>query len=145
MKLTFQKLLIAITTAALILFAGHLLLEKEIQMNHVNPVLILFLLFLAAFLSLLLQQWLHNRRPTYAATATIVSRRVEPGRAVRSRSSSGYKHTMSTLNYIVTFRLSDGEKIELFTGESEYHILEEGLTGHLQWQGTDFRYFESND
>ena len=107
-----------------------------------NPI---FFLLLGASAILLLLQWLHNRRPTYSATATIVSRRVEPGRTVRSHSSSGYKHTLSTLNYIVTFRLSDGEKIELFTGESEYHILEEGLTGHLQWQGTDFRYFESQE
>ena len=110
-----------------------------------SPSLIFLLLCLGGIAFLLLQQWLHNRRPTYSATATIVARRIEPGQAIRSRSSSGIRHTMSTLNYIVTFRLSDGEEIDLFTGEAEYHILKEGLTGHLQWQGTDFRYFESND
>ena len=110
-----------------------------------NPVLTLFLLFLAAFLCLLLQQWHHNRRPTYTATATIVSRRTEPGKYMRSHTSSGIPGGTSTINYIVTFRLSDGEEIDLFTGEAEYRILEEGLTGQLQWQGTDFRYFESQD
>ena len=105
-----------------------------------NPVLTLFLLFLAAFLCLLLQHWHHNRRPTYTATATIVARRVEPARCP----ASPLRGT-STDNYIVTFRLSDGEEIDLFTGEAEYRILEEGLTGQLQWQGTDFRSFESQD
>lgn len=144
MKLTFQKLLIAVSTAVLILFVGHLLMGKETLMNHINPVLALFLLFLAAFVVLLLQQWLHNRRPTYTATATIVSRRTEPGRYMRNKSAGPFACT-STINYIVTFRLSDGEELELLTGKEEYFILEEGLTGQLQWQGTDFRYFESND
>ena len=144
MKLTFQKLLIAVSTAVLILFVGHLLMGKETLMNHINPVLTLFLLFPAAFVVLLLQQWLHNRRPTYTATATIVSRRTEPGRYMRSKSAGPFGGT-STINYIVTFRLSDGEELELLTGKEEYFILEEGLTGILEWQGTDFRYFESND
>ena len=107
-----------------------------------NPI---FFLLLGASAIFLLLEWRHNRRPTYCATATIVSRRVEPGRAVRSRSSSGYKHTLSTLNYIVTFRLSDGEELDLFMGEAEYQVLKEGLTGTLQWQGSDFRYFESQE
>ena len=102
MKLTFQKLLIAVSTAVLILFVGHLLMGKETLMNHINPVLALFLLFLAAFVVLLLQQWLHNRRPTYTATATIVSRRTEPGRYMRNKSAGPFAGT-STINYIVTF------------------------------------------
>ena len=44
-----------------------------------------------------------------------------------------------------TFRLSDGEELDLFMGEAEYQVLKEGLTGTLQWQGTDFRYFESQE
>ena len=104
-----------------------------------------FYVIIGGFAFLLIRQWRIIRRPTLIGNATIVSRRTEPGRYMRSRSSSGIPGGTSTINYIVTFRLSDGEEIELLTGEEEYYILREGLTGQLHWQGNDFRYFESQE
>lgn len=96
---------------------------------------ILFGVLLAAFGVLLLQQYLVNRAPEYVGEATVVSRRIQWGRQ-HSRGSVGW-------NYLVTFRLGDGEELELNTGEEEYNSLPEGLRGVLRWQNTDFRHFEA--
>jgi hypothetical protein len=45
----------------------------------------------------------------------------------------------------VTFTLSDGEEIELYTGEAEYKALKDGTTGQLTWQGRKFREFDTDE
>ena len=98
---------------------------------------LIFALLLLCFGFLLLRQHLINRKPTYIATATILSRHTEPAR-YHGKWSSGW-------NYLVTFRLSDGDTLTLYTGEEAYYALEIGRTGTLHWQDKDFREFETND
>lgn len=97
----------------------------------------ILILLLAGFAFLLIRQFLINRKPTYLASATVVSRRRGPGKC-------GAKYS-STWNHYVTFRLSDGDELELNLGEAEFYALEPGMTGTLRWQDTDFREFETND
>lgn len=98
---------------------------------------ILFGIIILSFGSLLLQQYLANRASTYVGTATVVSHRMEPAKV--------HGKYVSSWNYLVTFRLSDGEELELSAGEQEYYILTDGMTGTLHWQGGDFREFDTND
>lgn len=98
---------------------------------------LLFALFLLCFGFLLLRQYLINRKPTYVGTATVIGHRTVPAR-YHGKWSSGW-------NYVVIFQLSDGEILELYTGEQAYYALEDGLTGTLHWQEEDFREFETND
>ena len=97
----------------------------------------ILLLLTAGFAFLLIRQFLINRKPTYIASATVVSRRRGPGKC-------GAKYA-STWNHYVTFRLSDGDELELSLGETEFYALEPGMTGTLYWQDTDFREFETNE
>lgn len=97
----------------------------------------ILILVLAGFAFLLIRQILINRKPTYIASATVVSRRRGPGKC-------GAKYA-STWNHYTTFRLNDGEELELSLGEAEYYALEPGMSGTLRWQDTDFREFETND
>ncbi len=90
---------------------------------------IMYIILLAGFGSLLLRQWLINRKPTLTGVATVVSRRTELAR--RPTRSQGY-------NYLVTFRLRDGDEIELYTAQEEYKQLKEGLTGQLTWHHQNF-------
>ncbi len=83
----------------------------------------------AAYVFILLRQWLINRKPTLTGEATVISRRAELAR--QPTRGQGY-------NYLVTFRLADGEEIELYTAESEYKQLKEGLTGQLTWHTQNF-------
>ena len=62
--------------------------------------------------------------------ATVVSRRAEPARHP-GRMQLGVES--STWNYLVTFRLADGEELELYVFENEFKHLKEGLTGRLTW------------
>ena len=71
---------------------------------------------------------------TLTGPATVVSRRAEAGQ-IGSRYSS-------TWLYLVTFRLSDGEEIELYTFENEYRCLKEGTSGILTWNGENFSSFD---
>lgn len=105
-----------------------------------NETLLEYLIYGMILLSpvvLLVRQHIINRAPTYTARAVILSRRVSPAR-VNGKYSACW-------NYLVTFQLSDGETIELYCGEAEYQVLEEGLHGTLQWQNEDFREFLSDD
>lgn len=51
----------------------------------------------------------------------------------------------STWDYLVTFTLSDGTQVELHTMEAEYHILKDGQTGNLTWEGENFLCFETTE
>ena len=94
--------------------------------------LLLFLSSLACFSIFILT----NRQKNLTGRATIISRRVEAGKNTR-RGSYG-----SRWQYIVTFRLSDGEEIELYTFENQYKALKEGICGQLTWCGNSFSSFE---
>lgn len=63
---------------------------------------------------------------------TVVSRRVETSRHNPLRNAKTW-HVHGYQNYLVTFRLSDGEEIELHTFENLYRGLKEGSTGQLTW------------
>lgn len=77
--------------------------------------------------------------------ATVKSHRVEQGN-YQGQAPTGYQgNTRGNWNYYVTFTLSDGEEIELYTGEAEYRALKDGTTGQLTWQGKKFRSFDYED
>ena len=86
-----------------------------------------------AFAVLLLRQQKFNSAPEYIAMATVVSKRMEPGR-YHGKWSSGW-------NYLVTFQAGN-DTIELYTGEAEYQELTEGTTGLLRWQNEFLRHFD---
>ncbi|MBQ7000868.1 MAG: DUF2500 family protein [Oscillospiraceae bacterium] len=71
---------------------------------------------------------------TLTGPAMVVSRRVELAK-VASRHSNNW-------NYLVTFRLSDGEELELYVRKQDYDILTEGLTGQLTWCRENLSSFE---
>lgn len=81
---------------------------------------------------LLITQWIQNRAPVQTGPAVVVSRRAEPAKYAARR--SGW-------NYLVTFRLCDGDTLELFVSEAEYSRLSEGLQGQLTWQSDTIRSF----
>lgn len=45
----------------------------------------------------------------------------------------------------MTFRLADGEEIELYTGQNEYRQLKEGLAGQLSWHRDNFVSFDFDE
>lgn len=94
-------------------------------------VYILIGLIFAAFVVLVLSQ---SGGRTLTGRATVVSRQVEWG-------SFGGRYS-SSWNYLVTFRLSDGEEIKLYTFENEYNTLQEGMTGMLTWHKESMSRFE---
>lgn len=78
----------------------------------------------------LILYWINNRGPVLTGPATIVSRRVEPAKYA-GRYRPGVEN--AGWNYLVTFRLADGEEIELYTFENIYNTLKEGTCGQLTW------------
>ena len=86
-----------------------------------------------------------DKGPELTGPATVTSHRVEQGN-YQGQAPTGYQgNTRGNWNYWVTFTLSDGEQIELYTGEAEYKALKDGITGQLTWQGKKFREFETDD
>ncbi len=83
--------------------------------------------------------WWQNRGPSLTGTATVLSRRVEHGRA-----SSGKYNNRGSWNYYITFRLSDGEEIELNAMEYWFSTLKEGMTGQLTWCREQLYDFEED-
>lgn len=51
-------------------------------------------------------------------------------------------HRISGRNYLVTFRLSDGEELELYVFQNQYNELREGTTGQLTWCKDSMGSFE---
>lgn len=94
--------------------------------------LIIFIILLVIFILFTI---IHTRGDVYHGTAKVVSRRVEAG-------SGGGSWRSSNWNYLVTFQFTDGDQIELYTTESEYGELKEGLTGQLAWYKNNLSSFE---
>ena len=86
-----------------------------------------------------------DKGPELTGQATVKSHRVEHGN-YQGQAPTGYQgNTRGNWNYFVTFTLSDGEEIELYTGEAEYRALKDGTTGQLTWQGKKFREFDTDE
>ena len=66
-------------------------------------------------------------------TATVKSHRMMSAR---------FPTPESTWNYLVTFTLSDGSEVELYTLEVQFHELKDGQTGNLTWEGENFLSFD---
>ena len=79
-----------------------------------------------------------TKEPERTAEAEVLSRRVQSGNPIRSgRSHQGY-------TFLVTFRLEDGQELELYAYDHEYGGLNEGMTGSLTWKGPYFVRFETD-
>lgn len=65
--------------------------------------------------------------PEQTASATVLSRKV-------TRTNEITMYQESPWLYLVTFRLENGEELELKTAEETYSTLKEGLAGKLTWQ-----------
>lgn len=87
------------------------------------------------------QIWQTTSGSVLTGRATVVSKRVQEGnyRSVRRNARTWYVN--SAWNYLVTFRLSDGEELELHTFETEYHGLKEGMHGQLSWHKNNMTSF----
>lgn len=94
---------------------------------------ILVLLLLVSILKVLPYREKGMGGPEMTGRATVVSRRVGAGRAPAAGSHG---------NYLVTFALSDGETIELYTTNVVFRQMKEGLRGQLTWQGKNFCHFD---
>lgn len=79
-----------------------------------------------------------TKEPELRAKAAVISRRVQSGNPIRSGRSAGLGYT-----FLVTFRLEDGRKLELYAYDHEYGALREGMEGQLTWKGPYFVSFEA--
>lgn len=75
-----------------------------------------------------------SRSREMTGRATVISHRMELAK-VASRWSNNWNH-------LVTFHLSDGSELELYTTEAEYHTLEDGQIGLLTWEKDLFYHFD---
>lgn len=107
--------------------------------QNTNDILLYIAVLCLLFVIFLFYTALSSRGHTLTGPATVSSRRVEHGRF------SGGKYSGQNWNYLVTFRLADGEELELYTGESEYRQLKEGLTGQLCWHRDTFVSFDFDE
>lgn len=70
---------------------------------------------------------LNEQLPEQTASATVLSRRVDTCYSLAKSDSSWA--------YLVTFRLENGEEMELKTREEDYAKLKEGASFTITWQG----------
>ena len=68
------------------------------------------------------------------AHATIVSRRMEPGKW-------GGRYADNWNRYL-TFQLKDGSEVELYVSKEEYATLEDGQSGQITWEEDTLSYFD---
>lgn len=74
-----------------------------------------------------------NRPKIITGPATVESHKVE-----HSKVGVRWSHSW---NYLIIFRLSDGDTLELYTTEAEYQTIEDGQTGTLFWDGNQLMDF----
>lgn len=75
-----------------------------------------------------------DKGPELTGHATVISRKVDQGRYLGK--------APSRWNYMMTFRLSDGEEVELYVTDDIFSSLKDGETGQLTWQGKRFYHFD---
>lgn len=73
--------------------------------------------------------------PKNAVKATVISKEVRRGTNHSGRSTMGY-------SFVITFKTTDGQTLEVYAYEIEFGGLKEGTVGILTYQG---RYFVSFD
>lgn len=76
---------------------------------------------------------LNNCEPEQTAPAAVL------GRTVRHNNSIYHE---APWQYVVTFRLENGDEIALLTTEENYSLLKEGTEGNLTWQDEKLISFE---
>lgn len=86
---------------------------------------IFMLIIIAVPLLALVAYAITNRPKVVTGPATVESHTVEVAR-FGGKWSHGW-------NYIIIFRLSDGDKLELYTTEAEYQTIKDEQTGTLFW------------
>lgn len=94
--------------------------------------LFMLIIFAVPFLALAVYA-VTNRPKIVTGPATVESHSVEHSK-VGARWSSSW-------NYLITFRLSDGDPLVLYTTEAEYQTIEDGQTGTLLWDGNQLVEF----
>lgn len=79
-----------------------------------------------------------TREPKLTGYAAVISHRV----AQRSEMPKEDARYVGNWNYLVTFSLSDGEEMELYTIQEDFRRLLVGNRGMLTWQGKQLIHFE---
>lgn len=77
---------------------------------------------------------LNNCEPEQTSPATVLSRTVRHNNSV---------YHEAPWQYVVTFRLDNGEEKNLLTSEEMYGTMKEGLSGKLTWQEENLISFET--
>lgn len=77
---------------------------------------------------------LNNCEPEQTSPATVISRTVHHNNSV---------YHEAPWQYVVTFRLDNGEEKNLLTSEEMYGTMKEGLSGKLTWQEENLISFET--
>ena len=89
------------------------------------------------FLLCLLYYHFSTKGAKLTGRATVVSHRLELG--------DGGGRYGDNRNRLVTFRLSDGDKIELYVDRQAYELLQDSETGQLTWEKDQLRCFDTDD
>lgn len=76
---------------------------------------------------------INEQAPEQTAAATVLSRRVD--------TCYSLEKTDSSWAYLVTFRLENGEKMELKVAEEDYKKMKEGTSLSITWQGDGVIFF----
>ena len=76
---------------------------------------------------------LNEDHPQQTASATVLSRKVDTCYSLTKSDSSWA--------YLVTFRLENGEEVELKTTEADYGKLKEGKSMTITWKGVELVSF----
>ena len=79
-----------------------------------------------------------SREHTLSGRAEVRSHRV----ARREEMPKADTKYVGNWNYLVTFSLSGGEELELYTSQTDFRCLTDGTAGWLTWQGKWFCGFE---
>lgn len=96
---------------------------------------IIFFLFLAGLFAALILIHILSRGKEMTGPATVVSHRLELG-------TGGGGYGADNWNRLVTFRLTDGNELELYAIREDYEKLEDGMTGQLTWQKENLLHFD---
>lgn len=94
----------------------------------------ILMLILVAIPALALLVYAITSRPKIVTgPATVDSHKLE-----YSKAGGRWSHNW---NYLIIFRLSDGDTLELYTTEAEYQTIQDGQTGMLFWDGNQLMDF----
>lgn len=95
-----------------------------------------YILIGVLFLFYLLYYHFSTSGPKLTGRATVVSRRMEVAKVAHQWSDN--------YNRLITFRLSDGDELELYVDKEAYTALEDGDTGQLSWRGDQLTSFDGD-